>query len=422
MRKIISNEVIEAIENRESILQWIPKSFESYVNKEFLTVECKYTTKDGNKNILSRNMEVNTDFIFDLTHKLICKVFRTDDNIFYLNSTVFRKLYGANYKYVVQFLVNVGFLKKVKNHCAGKSSRKYEVNKDLFNIPDSKIRIYNTNKTILNKYKRTFYNSQFIDLCADESQSITTLSPIKKLLAHDLLFVEIDIHESKRYLDYLYKSGQIQDLAYNKNLMSVEEIAHKQPYFTEDKYGRFHTNFTTLKSHIRSSFLKIDGHAVCETDIKNSQPRLLIQLLKETGFDKKEPIEFKRYFETVKNGLIYEEIMECSSLTRAEAKTLIYKVFFGKNYETCRLNKIFKNLYPRIFEWMKQYKKDDSKVLAHKLQIIESKLIFQNICIKIKKEMPDIKMFTVHDSIYYPTHFKERVETIFFKEIESILE
>jgi hypothetical protein len=417
MKKIISN---EAIENRDSILQWIPKSFEPYINCKHVPVKCEYTTKDGSKEICNKEMNVNVDFIFDLTHKLICKVFRTGDNIFYLNSVIFRKMYGANYKYIIQFLINVGFLKRVRNHCVGKNSRKYEVNKELFMEPDSKIRVFNTNKTIINKYKKIFYSCQFVDICSDESEVISTLSPIKKLLAYDLLFVEIDLHESKRYLDSLYKSGEIKDIAYNKNLMSVEEIAHKQPYFIEDKYGRFHTNFTTLKSHIRSSFLRIDGHPVCDTDIKNSQPRLLIQLLKETNFDKNEPLEFQRYLQTVKNGRIYEEIMEISDFNREEAKKLIYKVFFGKNYESCRYNKIFKTLYPRIFEWMKIYKRDDSKILAHKLQKIESSLIFDNICTKIKRDMPDIKLFTVHDSIYYPAHYKERVETIFFREIESI--
>lgn len=422
MKKLISEEVIRAVESRESILQWIPKSFEKFKDEEIVIVGANYTSKDGNKNVLRREMEVNTDFIFDLIHKLICKVYRTEENNFHLNSTVFRKLYGANYKYIIHFLEDNNFLKRIKNHCAGKSSRIYEINTELFMKPDTKIRVYNTNRNIVNKYKRTFYNSQFIDLSgSDEMKSTTTLSPIKKLLAQDLLFVEIDEKASVEYLNTLYKSGDLSDIAYNKNLMSVEEISHKQPYFTEDRYGRFHTNFTTLKRHIRSEFLKIDGFEVSETDIKNSQPRLLVLLLKETSFDKKCPDEFNRYFDTVKNGLIYEEIMANSDLNREEAKILIYKVFFGKNFKTCKYSNIFKSIYPEVYKWIVQYKKDDSRILSHRLQLAESNLVYTNICTKIKKEIADIKMFTVHDSIYYPSKFKDAVEVIFFRELERVL-
>lgn len=420
MKKIISDEVIKSIEDRKSVLQWIPKSFEKYINEETVLVKSNYTTKDGNKNVLSREMEVDVHFIFDLTHKLISKTLRLEHNVYALNASVFRRLYGANYKYIVQFLSDEGFLKKKRNHLVGKYSREYEINWDLFMKPDTKIRFHNTNNTILRKYKQNFYSSQFIDICS-EGETESTLSPIKRQLALDLLFVEIDMQASTEYLNSLYESGELSDFAYNRNLMSIEEIAHKQPYFTDDKYGRFHTNFTTLKSHIRSSFLKIDGHPVAEIDIKNCQPRLLIQLLKSDGFDKKHPEEFKKYSDIVTNGLIYEEVMTEASITRKEAKTVMYTVLFGKNMNSCKSTQIFKRLYPNILGWVKAFKGKNHEILAHKLQNMESNLIFNNICTKIKREIPEIRLFTVHDSIYYPEKFKDTVEDIFFREVERLL-
>ena len=91
----------------------------------------------------------------------------------------------------------------------------------------------------------------------------------------------------------------------------------------------------------------------------------------------------KRYSDLVKSGLLYDDIVANSNLeTRNEAKELIYKVLFGNNLKTNRkINKIFKNLYPSVYEYILEFKESRTtyKELSHELQKMESDFIFNNV-------------------------------------------
>jgi hypothetical protein len=80
-----------------------------------------------------------------------------------------------------------------------------------------------------------------------------------------------------------------------------------------------------------------------------------------------------------------------------------------------KADKIFKNIFPTIHNFIKLYKKEkgDYRVLAYQLQKAESNLIFNKIVRQIKEYSPDIKIITVHDSIIVPKSRKDEVEAIF---------
>ena len=63
---------------------------------------------------------------------------------------------------------------------------------------------------------------------------------------------------------------------------------------------------------------------------------------------------------------------------------------------------------------------NDHRIIAHELQKKESRLIFDIIIYKIKKEIPDIKLFTVHDSILFPKKYKEKVSEIFYNQVDLL--
>ena len=76
---------------------------------------------------------------------------------------------------------------------------------------------------------------------------------------------------------------------------------------------------------------------------------------------------------------------------------------------------MFKKLYPKIYNFIKEYKsKNDSyKSLSHSLQRIESEFIYDIVIKEIIDKYPEIRLFTVHDSISFPTIYQKEVEKIF---------
>jgi len=181
-----------------------------------------------------------------------------------------------------------------------------------------------------------------------------------------------------------------------------------------------------LKKFIRSNCLTIDGEEISEIDIDNSQPLFFaVWLKKEIGEDNFND-EIRKYVECVKNGLIYDEIQQAfpkKLKSRKDAKILMYKILFGDNIDKKSESKIFSSLYPTVYEYIKEFKylSTSYKSLAHELQALESDFIFNKVVLEIKKKFPKIKLFTVHDSIVYPSKYKEEINIIFRKHMKKMI-
>jgi hypothetical protein len=207
---------------------------------------------------------------------------------------------------------------------------------------------------------------------------------------------------------------------YNRNLYSVDCINNGHIFYHFDAYGRMHTNYTILRAFIRKNCLLIDGDRTSEIDISNSQPLFLTKLIndsKSNWIDKK---EFSIFKELTMSGKYYEYIKQVLNIEeRSDVKEMTYKVLFGRNASNSKADKNFKAIFPTIHRFIQLYKKEngDYKVLAYKLQKMESDLIFNKIIKKIIISNPDIKIITVHDSIVIPTKYKDEVNAIFQTEI-----
>ena len=121
-------------------------------------------------------------------------------------------------------------------------------------------------------------------------------------------------------------------------------------------------------------------------------------------------------FELVNNGLIYEEFMnKCDIENRNEAKIMMYKVLFGINGSLRKYNKMFYSVFPTVYDFILKYKKDKKnyKSLSYSLQNLESEFIFNKVINHIIESNPEIKLFTVHDSLCFPLKYKETVTNIF---------
>ncbi len=377
----------------DGLYQFIPSRF------EYLTKKKKIHYKEKN---------LKSDYIINIIHELLMKFFFSEELISLrvnLWSLILRKKYGMNYSYYIDYLIDNNFISLVSDYYVLKKSKTYKINQsDINDI--IRVRIYD--RILINKHKK-----DFLERSITEYNNSPILVNIRKRLVDDLYHVNIDIEGALDYLDNLKLSNKINNIKYFKNLSSIHGINDKYLFFKFDSYGRFHTNYTILKREIRRNFLKIDGEDICEIDIKNSQPFFLSILMKKYMKDWSEYEDVERYFFVVKNGMIYDDLLNRYSnkfKNRDDCKLYVYKVLFGKNNN----NSIFKELYPNVLIFINSYKESmgDHRSMSHELQKIESDFIFNNVIDKLYNKS-NIRLFTVHDSIIYPCSYQKIIEKVF---------
>lgn len=385
---------------------------------EFVPIDLKHLIE--NEKIEWEGKNLKCAYLTHLLNYMICKYYHTDKKEVNLSSSVLRKWYGTYYNVYLDFLIQHDILVKNTSYCVGKKCNTYTLNERYYdNGVDIFTRYKNTNSFILKKWKE-----KQLEFDLQSMNDTKIINPwVKKQLINDLYHVEIDFDNASELLLEMYENGKLDsDKSYLKNLLSIESIKDGTLFYVEDDYGRLHTNFTVLKKVLRTDYVTIDGENVEELDIKNSQPTFLAVLLKEKGFDNVYYDEYNYYKNCVKDGQIYELLANELNITREEAKKKLFYIFFGKNNWKSKCDEAFKKFFPNVFQWMVDEKAlmKDHRTIAHQLQKKESNLIYDNIIFRIKKEIPNIKLFTVHDSILFPAKHKKKVSEIFYNYVDLL--
>jgi hypothetical protein len=399
-------EKLEVLE-KKSILQFVPK-------------ELEYLTKT--KKIEHKGKNIKTSYMIDIIHKFITRRFFTNRESINLSSEILRKIYGTSYNYVISYLTDNDILIKKSNYCVGVKCNTYSLGeKYLTGNKGELIRWKNSDTILMKKWKQNLLVNEVEKL--NNTKKIN--KSVKNKLIEDLFHVEVDYKKASECLAKLFEDGTIDDIGYWKNKLSIESIEDGSIFHVEDDYGRFHTNYTVLKRVIRDDHVTIDGEEVEELDIKNSQPLFLSILMKEHGFPIGNPIEYERYYKSVRNGTIYEEFMAISGWNRRKCKDAMYKVLFANNTlrgKNAKINRYFKSIYPEVWNWLKMVKDSagDHRIIAHELQKKESNLIFEHICCKIYQDLPNTRIFTVHDSIFFQKKYHNEVKEIFYNHLDSL--
>jgi hypothetical protein len=393
---IVSNDLSKKISNKKYSLQFLPTCFDSI--------------KD-NKTIIYKGQKIKVAYLIDIVNGLLLKYYFKKENRYVLNATILKDKYGYLYNYHMNYLIDTGILKLICNYKKGKSSRVYSLNDKIFTNKISRYR--NEDKVLLKKYKKKIFDT--IELTSDNSNLI--LPDIKQKLISDLFDVKIEMERSIFFLDSL-KDKDIN--MYNRNLYSVDCINNGHIFYHFDNYGRMHTNYTILRSFIRKNCLLIDGERTTEIDISNSQPLFLTKLINDSKSNWVDEKEFTIFKELTTSGKYYEYLKQAFNIEeRSDVKEMTYKVLFGKNAPNSKADKKFKSIFPTIHKFIQLYKKEngDYKVLAYKLQKMESELIFNKVIKKVIISNPNIKIITIHDSIIIPVKYKGLVNSIFQKEL-----
>jgi hypothetical protein len=396
------NKLLVQDETEEYLLQFISKDF------QYLTQQVK---------LQFNGVNLKCSYLINIIHELLIKYYFSNnvDVKFNLSSTILKKKYGEHYNYYIDYLCTNGFMSLVSKYYVGKKTNTYKLDsKYVYDV----IRWKNNDNFLIKKSKNRLETS------ITELTKSSIDPDVRIKLVESLSKIKIDYEGALLYLKDLKLKNLIDDSKYQKNLISIENININNIYINFDDFGRFHTNFTILKKEIRNEFLTINNEMLTEIDIKNSQPLFFAVYLKDELFTDING-DTKKYFDLVKSGLLYDDIIQNSSVTdRNQAKEIIYKVLFGNNKSNKKENAIFQQLYPSVFEYICEYKelRDSYRELAHDLQRKESNFIFNKVIKEVFETYPDIILFTVHDSIMFSKSYQERVEVIFNKHFQKLVE
>jgi len=143
--------------------------------------------------------------------------------------------------------------------------------------------------------------------------------------------------------------------------------------------------------------------------------------------------DVKQYIELSENGLIYEylgdEINNELGIdlrgNRKELKQVIFTVLFTGNQfigqQDAGPKRIFKNRFPTVYEVFSLLKRNYKEGLSILLQRIESYIVLDVICQRIRQERPDMPIFTIHDCIITTVENEDYLWKIMEEELTEII-
>ena len=311
-----------------------------------------------------------------------------------------------------------------------------------------------TTQSVLRRIKRSF----------EERKRISLEDPVVAMCYDELSHFSVDEAIADKTLKDMVSEGKM--APYNEKLerAKIERFNgllddNGDMYVKHDRFGRIHTNVTSMKKEIRHTALKCDGEAVAEVDIKSSQAAFIITVFRRyldfyendleenrDTFLRFRPIwnegrkeitlsrmeeELERYRNLVADGKVYEFFqMECSAdfdidrqLSRDEAKKgllsfLFSPLYFNEKRDPVRgaVQRCWREFFPTLFNCMWSLKESCHAALAYEMQKIESSFVFNQVCPRILEEV-GCHFCTVHDSIIVPEQYADHVKCIMDEEL-----
>lgn len=142
--------------------------------------------------------------------------------------------------------------------------------------------------------------------------------------------------------------------------------------------------------------------------------------------------DFEQYTHLVVKGKLYEYLEDIflnelgvGYANRKEVKSAVFQVLFTDNrylgQEDAKPKRLFKQLFPQVYEVFAKIKSKDKSLLPRLLQSIESYLIVDVISNRIATEYPNAPIFTIHDSIATTEEYVDAVEHIMEDELSKAI-
>jgi hypothetical protein len=236
-------------------------------------------------------------------------------------------------------------------------------------------------------------------------------------------------------------------------------IANGDFLFKVCPYGRVHTNLTSLPREYRKH-IRWQGRPLWLIDVVNSQPLILALALKKqaqtthnhtqppttyqpkhqslnlaTHSDRRLMVDAERYLDRCLAGRIYEDIADrladeyphYARLTPYERRERVKKRFFAvaygqKNDMFTQVGNAFRDLFPACFWTIRgakppqvpRRKKGEPRIklpghgeLAKQMQRLESDIVIDTACERLRRERPEACLLTIHDCLLTTAEHKD---------------
>lgn len=216
--------------------------------------------------------------------------------------------------------------------------------------------------------------------------------------------IDIDYKKAKKFIENNFRKDNEQ---YERGIININMMYNKIHFSTvDDKGNRLHTNLSVLPTPVRK-FLTIDGSVLWQCDLANSQPVFLYTMLCKTSSIPES--ELIKYRDIVSAGKFYEFMADKANFKDLDLskyddrikfkKTIFGGVLFDRNRkELSRWEKLFQSEFPNIFNYIRNFKKNNHNALAIALQKEESLFIYSTLE-KIDNLIPNVILTTIHDCI-----------------------
>ena len=210
--------------------------------------------------------------------------------------------------------------------------------------------------------------------------------------------------------------------SYANSLLAIRDkefYAHRN-----DTNYRLDSNITTLKSDF-IPYLRLDGEKIVNIDLSNSQFAFFCHAMLK---DLCRPDKSTTYFiDASAKGELYELIqskykaVKGKVLTRAEAKSMMFLVAFGREIgenEPNELRRFFRGQFAQVTERINALKpKNNHQNFSVKLQQLESGLFIDKILKKLHKK--NYLVLTKHDSVLCKESDLVKVMAIVVQELDK---
>ncbi len=111
--------------------------------------------------------------------------------------------------------------------------------------------------------------------------------------------------------------------------------------------------------------------------------------------------------------------------SRKEVKALIFTILYSQNQFLGQIEaapkRVFKELFPGIYEVLSEIKKAKRNLVPILLQSLESHIVIEVITKRISKERPKLPIFTIHDSIATTAGNEDYVYQVMEEELEKFV-
>jgi len=363
-----------------------------------------------------------------------------------------------NYKDYLTYLQEMGIIESDKQYIVGEKSISFRFTE----------KYQTTNKEVL--VEKSSYNHSY-----QKSKKVDSRHLYPKLAKFFDDGLNIDVQAAKNCVRMKLE----QDIAdndekafgrYNAAMLNICRLSdHKFYFHVDETSGRLHTNLTNLPKIVRN-FITYEGKPLVSVDISNSQPFLSTLLMNQKFFEKIEvksenlfnifnifpklpsthPTFYKflptimlvfgedslrkqgnqdiaKYRQKASEGKLYEymeeEIFKATGkrfMSRREIKNMIFSVLYSGNQfigqPDAESKRLFRSLFPTVYEVFKLIKRHDKTFLPILLQSIEAKLILNNIAKRFCMEKRNVPIFTIHDSIVCQVGYEEYVKLLMQEE------